>query len=200
MSIKRSATSLASLFLVAFSSACGPAATPTYEYEEPSAEATEAPSEPDIFMPAPTQDAQNESAWPAMPTPTASGMQPPNGQSDADMFFQNYGVNPSIDTEDDNLSTFALDVDTGSYTVARRYVNDGSLPPKDAVRVEEFVNYFQQGYPNPPAHQAFGINIDGASTPFGQTERYEMMRVGLQGYAVPADERKDVSLTFVIDV
>lgn len=125
---------------------------------------------------------------------------PPNGQSEGDMFFQNYGVNPSIDTEDDNLSTFGLDVDTGSYTVARRYVNEGSLPPKDAVRVEEFVNYFEQGYPNPDEHHAFGININGASTPFGETERYQMLRVGIQGYAVPENQRKDVSLTFVIDV
>ena len=56
------------------------------------------------------------------------------------MFFENYGVNPFIDTEDDHLSTFALDVDTGSYTIARRYVTDGNLPPDDAIRVEEFVN------------------------------------------------------------
>ncbi|MFO7585544.1 MAG: DUF3520 domain-containing protein, partial [Anaerolineales bacterium] len=48
--------------------------------------------------------------------------------------------------------------------------------------------------------RAFGIHIDGAPTPFGETERYQMMRVGIQGYAVPEDERKDVSLTFVIDV
>src|SRR5258706_3548618 len=116
------------------------------------------------------------------------------------MFFQNYGVNPSVDTRDDNLSTFALDVDTGSYTVARRYINDGNLPPKDAIRVEEFVNYFDQGYPNPPEHHAFAINIDGASTPFGQMEHDQMMRVGIQGYAVPAEIRKSVSLTFVIDV
>ena len=68
------------------------------------------------------------------------------------MFFQDYGVNPSIDAEDDNLSTFALDVDTGSYTVMRNYLNDGNLPPSDSVRVEEYVNYFNQNYPNPPRH------------------------------------------------
>lgn len=188
------------LAISVFLTACGaPAPTPAAGYELPAAEAT---AGPDLLGPAPTQAMQDQSNWPvlAAPTATPAGMQPPNGQSAADMFFQNYGVNPSIDTEDDHLSTFALDVDTGSYTVARRYVNDGSLPPKDAVRVEEFVNYFQQGYPNPPAHQAFGINIDGAPTPFGETERYQMMRVGIQGYTVPADQRKDVNLTFVIDV
>jgi len=116
------------------------------------------------------------------------------------MFFENYGVNPSIETEDDHLSTFALDVDTGSYTVMRNYLRDGNLPPSDSVRVEEYVNYFAQGYPNPSAHQAFGINIDGAPAPFTQSEHYQMLRVGIQGYQVSDYERKDASLTFVIDV
>jgi Ca-activated chloride channel family protein len=116
------------------------------------------------------------------------------------MFFQDYGVNPSIDTDDDNLSTFALDVDTGSYTVMRNYLKDGNLPPEESVRVEEYVNYFDQGYDNPPAHQAFGIYIDGGPSPFTQTERYNMIRVGIQGYDVPEEERKDAALTFVIDV
>jgi Ca-activated chloride channel family protein len=124
---------------------------------------------------------------------------PPAEQPDA-MFFEDYGVNPFIDTEDDHLSTFALDVDTGSYTIARRYVQDGNLPPEDAVRVEEFVNYFEAGYDYPPEGQAFAIHVDGAPFPYSETERYQMMRVGIQGYAIPPDERKDVSLTFVIDV
>ncbi|MBI2333935.1 MAG: von Willebrand factor type A domain-containing protein, partial [Chloroflexi bacterium] len=113
---------------------------------------------------------------------------------------EDYGVNPSIDTEDDNLSTFALDVDTGSYTVMRNYLNDGNLPPPESVRVEEYVNYFDQGYDSPPAHQAFGITIDGGPSPFTQTERYDMIRIGIQGFDVSDDERKDAALTFVIDV
>jgi Ca-activated chloride channel family protein len=129
-----------------------------------------------------------------------SPLSPPNGDPVDDMFFQDYGVNPMVDVEDDNLSTFALDVDTGSYTVARSYVMDGNIPPKDAIRPEEFVNYFDQDYPLPPERSAFAIHLDGAPTPFGETERYQMLRVGIQGYAVPEDERKDVSLTFVIDV
>jgi Ca-activated chloride channel family protein len=66
--------------------------------------------------------------------------------------------------------------------------------------VEEYVNYFNQNYPNPPRHQAFGISIDGAPSPFTQTERYQMLRVGVQGYQVPESERKDANLVFVIDV
>ena len=67
----------------------------------------------------------------AMPTLAA-----PNGQPYIDNFFENYGVNPFINTEDDHLSIFALYVDTGSYTVVRRTISDGNLPDKDAVRVK----------------------------------------------------------------
>lgn len=181
------------LVLVGLFSACGPAATaPTAEqYVEPAAPVYEQPAAEYQAAPA----AAGEEGLSAQSPRSA-----PNDDPADDMFFQNYGVNPMVDVEDDNLSTFALDVDTGSYTLARRYVTDGNIPPKDAIRVEEFVNYFEQGYPYPPERRAFGIHIDGAPTPFGETERYEMMRVGIQGYAVPADERKDVSLTFVIDV
>ncbi|MEI7988875.1 MAG: von Willebrand factor type A domain-containing protein [Chloroflexota bacterium] len=131
------------------------------------------------------------------PMPTLA---PPNGQPYADNFFKNYGVNPFIDTEDDHLSTFALDVDTGSYTVARRFINDGNMPPQDSVRVEEFVNYFEQGYELPKHGETFAIHMDGGPTPFTESDKYYMLRIGLQGYAVSDDERKDVSLVFVIDV
>jgi Ca-activated chloride channel family protein len=113
-------------------------------------------------------------------------------------FFKNYGVNPSIDTEDDHLSTFAMDVDTASYTVARRFLADGHLPDPDSVRVEEFINYFHQDY-QPPADGAFAIHTEGAPSPFGGPNNW-LMRVGLQGQIVSAEERKDASLVFVIDV
>ncbi|MDH5507002.1 MAG: VWA domain-containing protein [Anaerolineae bacterium] len=135
-----------------------------------------------------------------MPHESGDGLEPPNDEPYDDMFFENYGVNPFIDTEDDHFSTFALDVDTGSYSIARRYVSDGSLPPKDAIRVEEFVNYFNQGYASPPAGQAFAIHLDGGPTPYTETERYQILRVGIQGYTVSPEDRKDASLTFVIDV
>lgn len=191
---------LGMLFLLLFVSACGSAATRT--------PATEAPAAPDSYYPAATE-APAASAAPAqsfaLPTSASpSNTQPntknPPGNQPYDMFFENYGVNPSIDTEDDNLSTFALDVDTGSYTIMRNYLNDGNLPPADSVRVEEYVNFFEQGYDNPPAHQAFGISVDGGPSPFTETERYDMIRVGIQGYQVPDEERKDAALTFVIDI
>jgi len=125
---------------------------------------------------------------------------PPNDEPYEDVFFEDYGVNPFIDTEDDHLSTFAIDVDTGSYTVMRRYLRDGHLPPDESVRVEEYVNYFDQGY-EPPAQGegAFAIHIDGAPSRFGD-EGYYLTRIGLKGYEISPEERKDVVLTFVIDV
>jgi len=132
-----------------------------------------------------------------LPMPTLA---PPNGKAYLDNFFENYGVNPFIDTEDDHFSTFALDVDSGSYTIARSYLNDGNLPEKDSVRVEEFVNYFEQGYKHPRHGQPFAIYLDGAETPYTESGKYQVIRVGVQGYSVSPEERQDVALTFVIDV
>ena len=113
-------------------------------------------------------------------------------------FFRHYGVNPFVDTEDDHLSTFAMDVDTASYTVARRFVRDGYLPDPASVRVEEFVNYFDQGY-EPPSDDAFAIHVEGSPSPFGG-DRHWLARVGLQGKTVAPEARKDATLIFAIDV
>ena len=113
-------------------------------------------------------------------------------------FFKHYGVNPFIDTEDDHLSTFAIDVDTASYTVARRFVQDGNLPEPDSVRVEEFVNFFDQGYER-PEEGAFAIHVEGSPSPFGGDNHW-LMRVGLQGKSVSSEDRKDATLVFTIDV
>jgi Ca-activated chloride channel family protein len=192
----RKAIGFSVLLILLFTSACGGAA------------ATQSPSVPDNnYSPVATEapaametPAQSPALAPQSSAPQSSGQSPSKNTQPYDMFFQDYGVNPSIDTEDDNLSTFALDVDTGSYTVMRNYINDGNLPPEDSVRVEEYVNYFDQGYDSPPAHQAFGIYLDGGPSPFTETERYDMMRVGIQGYEVSEEDRKDAALTFVIDV
>ena len=113
-------------------------------------------------------------------------------------FFKHHGVNPFIDTEDDHLSTFAIDVDTASYTVARRFLFDGNMPHPDSVRVEEFINYFDQEY-EPPADGAFAIHVEGSPSPFGG-EKHWMMRVGLQGKTVAEDARQNATLVFAIDV
>jgi len=76
-------------------------------------------------------------------TPPAGAATPSAEQMPPDMFFKTYGVNPFVDARQDHLSTFAMDVDTASYALARRYIMEGHLPPAEAVRVEEFVNYFK---------------------------------------------------------
>ena len=113
-------------------------------------------------------------------------------------FFKHYGVNPFIDTEDDHFSTFAVDVDTASYTVTRKFVTDGNLPDPDSVRVEEFVNYFDYEYER-PSEDAFAIHMEGSPSPFGG-ENHWLMRVGLQGKDIAAESRKDATLIFTIDV
>ena len=89
-------------------------------------------------------------------------------------------------------------MDTASYTVARRFVQDGNLPDPDSVRVEEFVNYFKQGY-EPPSEGAFAIHGEGLPSPFGGDNHW-LMRVGLQGKTITAEGRKDATLVFAIDV
>ena len=126
-------------------------------------------------------------------------LNPPNDEAYHDMYFKGTGTNPFIDTEDDHLSTFGMDVDTGSYTITRRYLTDGYLPPPEAVRVEEFVNTFDYNY-IPPTESAFAIHIDGAPSKFGEGKRLQLLRIGLQGRVIPSEHRKDAILTFVIDV
>lgn len=199
MFTNRNALLMGMLFLLLFTSACGAAAP----------KATEIPTSPgDAYIPsaeepaAPLPAPMGTSVAPLAGVPSASQNwgAPPAKREPYATFFEDYGVNPSIDTEDDHLSTFALDVDTGSYTIMRNYLKDGYEVPPESVRVEEYINYFDQGYKNPPAHQAFSISVDGAPSPFTQTERYQMLRIGIQGYQVPDYERKDANLVFVIDV
>jgi Ca-activated chloride channel family protein len=115
------------------------------------------------------------------------------------MFFKEYGTNPFIDTEDEHLSTFAMDVDTASYSITRRYINEGHLPPPEAVRVEEFVNAFDYHY-NTPKDGAFALHIEGAPSRFGEGNRLRLLRIGIKGRVIPDEDRKDAILTFVIDV
>jgi Ca-activated chloride channel family protein len=190
----RKAACLCGILLLALMSACAAAAT-----EAPRSEPYDAPATEAAATEAPAYDPGYVSV-PSVSNPNTQSQHQGSGGDPYDMFFQDYGVNPLIDTEDDALSTFALDVDTGSYTIMRNYLRDGNRPPPESVRVEEYVNYFEQGYPFPPFYQAFAISIDGAPFPFTQTERYQMMRIGIQGYDVPEGERAPASLTFVIDV
>jgi Ca-activated chloride channel homolog len=110
--------------------------------------------------------------------------------------FEVYKPNAFTETEKDALSTFAADVDTASYSMARRYLQNGSLPPTHAVRVEEFVNYFKYRY-TPPTDGAFTVHLEGAPSPFNS--RRQFVRVGVQGKVVSRSERKPAHLVFLVD-
>ncbi len=131
--------------------------------------------------------------------PSTGGTAEPNDAPYGDMFFDSAGVNPFVDTEDDALSTFGLDVDTGSYTVGRRYLRDGHLPPPESVRVEEYLNYFDYGDP-PPEKGDFAIHAEGAPSLYGEGERYYLLRFNLKGREIAREDRRPAMLTFVVDV
>ncbi len=97
------------------------------------------------------------------------------------------------------VSTFSVDVDTGAYANARRFLSQGTLPPRDAVRTEEMINYFRYDYPRPADRsQPFTVTTDVAKTPWNE-DTY-LMRIGLRGYDIDRAERPPANLVFLMDV
>ncbi len=112
--------------------------------------------------------------------------------------YEDYGINPETDTEDEPISTFSIDVDTGSYAIARRYLmQNNQLPPQEAVRAEEFINYFDYNYMIPD-DSVFAVITDIAPNMFRDGKH--TLRIGIQGKDVSEDERKQANLVFLIDV
>lgn len=107
--------------------------------------------------------------------------------------------NPIKRVSEQPVSTFSIDVDTASYSNVRRFIEDGRSPPEDAVRVEEFVNYFDYGYARPAsANEPFAVTTAVAAAPWAAGR--QIVHIGLQGYELPAGERKPLNLTFMVDV
>ena len=119
--------------------------------------------------------------------------------SPQDMMFRKAVAHEFVKTAEDRLSTFGLDVDTASYTVARRYLREGRLPPAAAIRVEEFVNYFSYGDPA-PARGDFALKAEGAASIFTEAPHTYLLRFNLRAREVKAEHRKPAILTFVVDV
>jgi Ca-activated chloride channel family protein len=111
--------------------------------------------------------------------------------------YTDYGVRSFVVTDVDNTSTFSIDVDTGSYTIARRKLREGRLPPTAAVRVEEFVNFFRQDYPA-PTEGDFSVSSEATASPFRQGKT--ILRIGVQGRRVDDAQRKRANLVFLVDV
>lgn len=106
--------------------------------------------------------------------------------------------NPFLETARAPLSTFSIDVDTASYANVRRFLNEGSLPPKDAVRIEELINYFEYDYPQPVGDIPFSVNTEVASAPWNA--KHKIVQIGLQGKKVSLDDTPPSNLVFLIDV
>ena len=105
-------------------------------------------------------------------------------------------VNPWKDTQEENQSTFAIDVDTASYSYARAQLNNGQRPQKEAVRVEEFINAFSYKY-EAPKNKPMQVYVDGAISPYNG--EHHILRVGLQSREMTAAERPQLHLTFLVD-
>ena len=96
------------------------------------------------------------------------------------------------------LSTFSIDVDRASYANVRRFIRQGQLPPADAVRVEEMINYFSYGYPQPENEHPFSINTEYTECPW--QDEHKLLRIGLQGKKVETENLPASNLVFLIDV
>ncbi|MCU0449160.1 MAG: VWA domain-containing protein [Bernardetiaceae bacterium] len=96
------------------------------------------------------------------------------------------------------LSTFSIDVDHASYSNVRQMLQAGSLPYRDAVRIEEFVNYFDYNYPNPTGAHPFGIHLEAAPAPWNP--QHQLVMVGLQGKKLDYDHLAPCNLVFLVDV
>jgi len=106
--------------------------------------------------------------------------------------------NDFLEVKENPLSTFSIDVDTASYSNIRRFFNSGQMPPKDAVRIEEMINYFTYTYPQPEGNVPFSINTEIAACPWN--EEHQLVMVGLQGKKIELDNMPPNNLVFLIDV
>lgn len=107
-------------------------------------------------------------------------------------------TNPVQRTSEQPVSTFSIDVDTGAYTHVRRMLDTGQLPPADAVRAEEFINYFDYGYlPPSDRSQPFSVTTELAPAPWNKDR--ELLLVGIQGYRVPKAQIPAANLVFLVD-
>jgi Ca-activated chloride channel family protein len=113
--------------------------------------------------------------------------------------FEHFDTNPVKLTNEEPVSTFSIDVDTASYSFVRRQLNEGRLPPADAVRVEEMINYFDYAWPVPTSRsRPFEPTVTVSDSPWGQGRK--LVHIGIKGYELPARQQPDVNLVLLLDV
>ena len=106
--------------------------------------------------------------------------------------------NKFIDPLDEALSTFSVDVDKAGYSNVRRFIDHGQLPPTDAVRIEEMINYFQYDYPQPKGNDPIKLHSTLTDCPWNK--EHQLMHIGLQGRTIPTDDLPPSNMVFLIDV
>jgi Ca-activated chloride channel homolog len=125
---------------------------------------------------------------------------PGHFEAEGDDKFEHFDANPIKRVAgDDAVSTFSVDVDTASYSFARRMINAGRLPQKDAVRVEEMINYFDYAWPKPESRKVpFAATIAVSDSPWAKGKK--LVHIGIKGYDIDRNEVPDANLVFLIDV
>jgi len=123
---------------------------------------------------------------------------PQSGQPGGTEAYQRIYENPFLRVTDNPLSTFSIDVDTAAYANTRRFLNEGRLPPPDAVRIEELINYFDYGYESPMGEHPFTAHVEVAGCPWNLDHR--LVRIGLKGKESPQESRPPSNLVFLLDV
>lgn len=112
--------------------------------------------------------------------------------------YKNFSDNPIYVTAENPVSTFSIDVDTGSYSNVRRMLNNGTRPPADSVRAEEIINYFDFGYAPPSSRkQPFSVNTEISAAPWNS--KHQLVMVGIKGYEVPRAQIPAANIVFLID-
>lgn len=117
-----------------------------------------------------------------------------------DMYFEHYGVNPTIDTDEEPVSTFSIDVDDASFSLARAYLEDGNMPEESAIRVEEFINAFDYDYTPPDTQSKIPFSVQAEMFPSPHRTGYHVLHLGIKGKEIEASERAPANLVFVVDV
>lgn len=168
-----------------------------------------APPPPPAYVPPPGSAANAaKSAPPIVVTGTMQGITAPSARVVAgNAYYVEEGrerydgkdVGSILAVADQPVSTFSVDVDTGSYANTRRFLNQGLMPPVSAVRTEEMINYFRYDYPTPTDRsKPFGITTNMTTTPWNPETR--LLRIGIKGYDIPHAERPPSNLVFLVDV
>ncbi|MFA1732227.1 vWA domain-containing protein [Xanthomonas campestris] len=123
---------------------------------------------------------------------------PPSPPTENRETYQTLSDNPIVQAAEQPVSTFNIDVDTGSYSNVRRFLNAGTLPPVDAVRVEELINYFRYDDPAPTDGTPFAVRTELAPTPWNTDTL--LLRIGVAGREVPTAALPTANLVFLVDV